>query len=79
MAGLAWGDRCADCTRERRGRARRLARRIALVAALAAAILLGWGAPLTDASRIYIGIGTVGTFLLVRLIAMRLAMEYLPD
>jgi len=79
VAGLAWGERCRDCLAERRRRASRLARRISLVAALLAAIFLGWGTPGTGQSRTWVAIGVLGTFLLTRMIAMRIAMEFLPD
>lgn len=79
VPGLAWGERCAACQKERTRRASRLARRISLAAALIAAVALGLRAtPGTDA-RLWIGIGTLATFLLVRVIALRLAMEFLPD
>jgi hypothetical protein len=49
------------------------------VAALLAAVILGLRvSPGTDA-RLWIGIGTLSTFLLTRLIAYRIAMELLPD
>ena len=79
IPGLGWGERCPTCLAERRRRARRLARRISLVAALLAAVILGLRvSPGTDA-RLWIGIGTLSTFLLTRLIAYRIAMEMLPD
>ena len=79
VRGLGWGERCPSCLAQRRRRARRLARRISLVAALLAAVLLGLRvSPGTDA-RLWIGIGTLSTFLLTRLIAYRIAMEMLPD
>lgn len=79
IAGLAWGERCPACQAERRVRARRLSRRVSLVAALAAAAGLGWGITPGPDARTYIGIGTLLTFILVRTIAMRMAMEFLPD
>lgn len=79
IAGLAWGERCPACLAERKRRARRMARRISLVAALVAAVILGLRVtPGTDA-RLWIGIGTLSTFLLTRLIAFRIAMELLPE
>lgn len=79
IAGLAWGERCPACQAERRGRARRLSRRVSLLAALVAAAGLGWGIPPGADARTYIGIGTLLTFVLVRSIALRMAMEFLPD
>lgn len=81
VIGLAWGERCPRCRKERKRRASRIARRISLVAALLVAIGMGLrgGGPVTEDSRIYIGIGALATFLLVRMIALRIAMEFLPD
>lgn len=79
IAGLAWGERCPACQGERRVRARRLARRVSLLAALIAAGGLGWGMTPGPSARTTIGIGTLLTFMLVRAIAMRMAMEFLPD
>ncbi len=79
IPGLAWGERCAECLTKRRRRARRLARRISLVAALLAAAGLGLRASPGVDARLWIGIGTLATFLLARVIAYRIAMEFLPD
>jgi hypothetical protein len=79
VAGLDWGDRCPKCHAELKRRANQLSRRISLVAALVAAGLLGWRFPVGPNSRMWIGIGTIMTFFLVRNIALRLAMEFLPD
>ena len=79
IPGLAWGERCPACLTERKRRARRIARRISLFTALLTAVMLGWRMTVDENSRIWIGIGTLSTFLLVRVIAMRLAMEFLPE
>jgi hypothetical protein len=79
VRGLAWGERCRACLAERKRRARRLARRISLAAALLTAVILSWRMPVSETSRIWIGIGTLSSFLLVRTIAFRVAMEFLSD
>lgn len=79
IPGLAWGERCPACRAERSRRARKLARRISLVAALIAAAILGFRVPAGPDARMLIGIGVFTTFLLTRVIAQRLAMEFLPD
>jgi hypothetical protein len=56
-----------------------VARRVSLLAALISATGLGLTMPAGGPSRIWIGIGAVATFLLVRVIAHRVAMELLPD
>jgi predicted nucleic acid-binding Zn ribbon protein len=79
VPGLGWGERCRDCLADRKRRARRLARRISLVAALLTATALGLQAPRAADARVWIAIGTVATFLLVRTIVQRVAMEFLKD
>ncbi len=79
IPGLAWGERCPACQAQRRRRANQLARRISLLAALITAVTLGWRLPPSPNQRMWIGIGTLSVFLLVRTITMRAAMEFLPD
>jgi hypothetical protein len=79
IPGLAWGDRCPRCHALRRARARRIARRISLLAALLTAVLLGWTTQPGPSQRTWIGVGTLAAFFFVRLIAYRVAMEFLPD
>ena len=79
VAGLAWGDRCPRCLSLRRTRAKSIARRISLLTALLTAILLGWTTTPGPSQRMWIGIGTLASFFFVRLIAFRVAMEFLPD
>jgi hypothetical protein len=63
----------------RRTRARSIARRLSLLAALVTAILLGWTTTPGPNQRIWIGIGTMASFFFIRIIALRVAMELLPD
>jgi Zn finger protein HypA/HybF involved in hydrogenase expression len=79
VSGLGWGDRCPDCQARRKRRASRLARSISLASALVVAILLKYRAPPGTDPRLWIGIGTLTTFLLVRVIVLRVAMEVLKD
>ena|SRR6185503_15988878 len=79
IPGLAWGERCPACRAERSHRARKLARYISLLAALITAVILGLRVTPGPDARMTIGIGVLGTFLLTRVIAQRLAMEFLPD
>ena len=79
IPGLAWGERCPACRAERSRRARKLARCISLLAALITAVILGLRVTPGPDARMTIGIGVLGTFLLTRVIAQRLAMEFLPD
>jgi hypothetical protein len=41
--------------------------------------MLGWRLPASPNTRMWIGIGTLATLLLVRTIVMRVAMEFLPE
>jgi len=79
IPGLEWGERCPACRAARRRRANRLARRISLLASLAAALLLGLRMTPGANARVWIGVGVLATFLLTRLIVQRIAMELLPD
>lgn len=79
IPGLGWGERCPACRAERKRRANRLARRISLVAALVAAVVLGVRVRPGPDARMWIGAGVLATFLLTRVIAQRIAMELLPD
>ena len=50
-----------------------------LIIMIIAALVLGLRVTPGPDARMLIGIGVVGTFLLTRVIAQRLAMEFLPD
>jgi len=79
IRGLAWGERCPNCQALRRRRAKLIARRLSLVSALLAAAVLGWTTAPGPNQRTWVGVGTLAAFLLVRTIAYRVAMEFLPD
>jgi hypothetical protein len=79
VRGLGWGERCPDCRSRRKRRASRIARRISLASALVVAVLLKYRAPPGTDPRLWIGIGALTTFLLVRVIVLRVAMEFLKD
>ncbi|MGH7579452.1 MAG: hypothetical protein ACREM9_04720, partial [Gemmatimonadales bacterium] len=73
--GLAWGDLCPQCRAERSRRASRIAHRISL----AATILMGWYVvfrmPPDPMARIYGAVAVLATYIIVRRIASRVAME----
>lgn len=79
VPGLAWGARCQACQAVRKRRATSLARRFSLLAALLAVVILNWRSPPGQDTRVLVGAGTLATFVLVRVIAYRLAMEVLPE
>jgi hypothetical protein len=78
VRGLGWGDLCADCHKERLGRASRLSQRISLPAALLMALWVFLRIPDDPTAKIYGGIAVLATYVIVRRIVQVLAMEYLP-
>lgn len=79
VAGLAWGDRCRDCQQQRLARASRLARRISLPATLLVGLYVVLRIPPLPFARLYGAIAVVVTYIAVRQIARRVALELLPD
>lgn len=78
IRGLRWGDLCPTCQAEREGRASRLARRISLAATVLMAAYLAFRMPADAMGRIYAAIAVLATYIIVRRIATRVALEYLP-
>ncbi len=79
VAGLAWGDRCPACRAARLARANRLARRISLAATLLVGLYVFWRTPPLPLARLYGAIAVLATYIIVRQIVQRLALELLPD
>lgn len=77
LRGLRWGDLCPECRAEREGRASRLGRRISLAAALLMAAYVAFRMPADSLARLYAGIAVLATYIIVRRIATKVAMEYL--
>jgi len=78
VPGLGWGELCRDCSAERSRRASQVARRIALAATLAVGIYVALVTPPLPVIRVYGVIAVLATYLLVRKIVHRIAMELLP-
>ena len=78
VRGMRWGDLCPDCLAEREGRARKLARRISLAATVLMAAYVAVRVPAAPMARLYGAIAVLATYIIVRRIATRVAMEYLP-
>ena len=76
ISGLPWGELCPDCLADRKRRASRLAGRISLAATalMAAYVAL---IPTNPMPRHYAAIAVLATYIIVRRIATRVAMEYL--
>jgi hypothetical protein len=77
ISGLPWGELCPDCRAERQGRASRLAGRISLAATVLMAGYVALYVPADPMARLYSAIAVLATYIIVRRIATRVAMEYL--
>ncbi|MEO7137694.1 MAG: hypothetical protein ABI037_08245 [Gemmatimonadales bacterium] len=77
LSGLPWGELCPECRAEREGRASRLAGRISLAATVLMAAYVALRVPADPTARLYAGIAVLATYIIVRRIAGRVAMEYL--
>ena len=78
VAGLAWGELCPACRAERLGRARRLATRAALAATALMLAYVWFRFPAVPFARLYGAITVLATYIIVRQIVTRLALEFLP-
>ena len=79
VPGLPWGALCPDCRAERQGRANRLAHRISLAATALMAAYVAIRLPGDPTSRLYGAIAVLATYIIVRRVASRAAMEFLPQ
>ncbi|HEX7337868.1 MAG TPA: hypothetical protein VF252_11745 [Gemmatimonadales bacterium] len=77
LSGLAWGDLCPQCRAEKEARASRLGRRISLAATVLMAAYVAFRMPADPMARTYAAIAVLATYIIVRRIATRVAMEYL--
>ena len=77
IRGLRWGDLCPECLAQREGRASRLGRRISLAATVLMAAYVAFRMPADAMARLYAAIAVLATYIIVRRIATRVAMEYL--
>ena len=75
VVGLAWGDICPQCRAARARRASRIANRISLAATLLMGLYVAFRMPPEPMARIYGAIAVVATYIIVRRIASRVAME----
>jgi hypothetical protein len=78
VRGLPWGELCPECRAERWRRASRLGNRISLAATALMAAYVAVLAPRDSTARTYAAIAVVATYIIVRRIASRVAMEFLP-
>ncbi len=75
VVGLAWGDLCPRCRAERSRRASKLAHRISLAATLLMGLYVDVTMTPEPMARIYGAVAVLATYIIVRRIASRVAME----
>jgi len=78
VAGLPWGELCPECRADRHRRATRLAHRISLAATALMTAYVAFRLPGDPMSRLYGAIVVLATYIIVRRVASRAAMEFLP-
>jgi hypothetical protein len=78
VPGLAWTGLCPECRWEREARARRLSSRVALAATALMGLYVMLRLPAHSSVRLYAVVAVIATYIIVRRIATRLAMEFLP-
>lgn len=79
VAGLSWGEACSDCRNRRLARAKRLSRRISLPATLLVALYVALRVPPLPLARVYGLIAVLVTYIVVRKVVFRVALELIPD
>ena len=77
VPGLAWGELCPQCRAERSARASRLANRISLAATALTAAYVALRMPNEPTAHFYGAVAVVATYIIVRRIVCRIAMEAL--
>ena len=77
LVGLPWGELCPECRAQRKTRASRLGSRISLAATVLMAAYVALRVPADPTARLYAAIAALATYIIVRRIATRVAMEYL--
>jgi hypothetical protein len=75
VLGLPWGDICPQCRSARSRRASRIANRISLAATLLMGLYVAFRMPPDPMARIYGAVAVLATYIIVRRIASRVAME----
>ncbi len=75
IAGLPWGELCPACRAQRLRRASRLANRISLAATVLMGLYVAFRMPPDPTARLYGAIAVLATYIIVRRIASRVALE----
>ncbi|HEX2220174.1 MAG TPA: hypothetical protein VHG35_15330 [Gemmatimonadales bacterium] len=75
VIGLGWGELCPQCRAERSRRASRIATRISLAATVLMGLYVAFRMPPDPMARVYGAVAILATYIIVRRIAGRVAME----
>ena len=77
-AGVRWGELCSNCLKLRKRRANRVSSLISLAGTALAALYVSFRFPAIPNARIYAAVLVVAVYIILRRIATRVAMEFLP-
>jgi hypothetical protein len=75
VPGLPWGELCPACRAQRQRHASRLANRISLAATLLMGVYVAFRMPPDPMARLYGAIAVLATYIIVRRVATRVALE----
>lgn len=78
VAGLGWGELCDTCLKNRKRRANRISHIISLAGTALTAAYVSFRFPAIPSARIYAAVLVVAVYIILRRIATRVAMEFLP-
>ena len=72
---IAWGDLCPECRWQREARARKIASRAALAATAGMGVYVMLRVPADSTARLVSVVAVLATYVIVRVIVNRIAME----
>jgi hypothetical protein len=72
---IAWGDLCPECRWQREARARKIASRAALAATAGMGVYVMLQVPADSTARLVSVVAVLATYVIVRVIVNRIAME----
>ena len=72
---IAWGDLCPECRWQREARARKMASRAALAATAGMGVYVMLRVPADSTARLVSVVAVLATYVIVRVIVNRIAME----
>jgi hypothetical protein len=76
--GVKWGELCSNCLKLRKRRANRVSSLISLAGTGLAALYVSFRFPAIPNARLYAAVLVVAVYIILRRIATRVAMEFLP-